>query len=244
VQRKEEIVIQLPILNSGESYKVDPSKIIALGLNYRTHVAESKLVNVRGFDPEIPEEPILFAKTPNVLIGAEESIIIPKFIEEYAFDTPRTDYEAELAFIVKDRCKNVPQEQAFDHIFGYTCMNDVSMRNFQTGDKSGWFRGKSLDTFGPIGPHIVRSADIGDAQSLHICCRVNGRTVQDASTADLIFTIPEIVSFITKNFTLLPGDIVMTGTPGGVGPLHHGDVVEVEIENIGILRNSVIEEGK
>jgi 2-keto-4-pentenoate hydratase/2-oxohepta-3-ene-1,7-dioic acid hydratase in catechol pathway len=129
-----------------------------------------------------------------------------------------------------------------DHVFGYTCMNDVSQRNLQNGDRTGWFRGKSLDTFGPIGPQVVRAQDLPDPQNLKIYCRLNGKTVQAANTEQMIFKIPEIVAFVSKNVTLMPGDIILTGTPAGVGPLTHDDVVEVEIEAIGVLRNTVIDE--
>jgi 2-keto-4-pentenoate hydratase/2-oxohepta-3-ene-1,7-dioic acid hydratase in catechol pathway len=121
-------------------------------------------------------------------------------------------------------------------------MNDVSQRNLQTRDRSGWFRGKSLDTFGPIGPRIVPPTEIGDVQNLALTCRLNGETVQAGNTADMIFSVTEIVSFVSRNFTLFPGDIILTGTPSGVGPLAPGDVVEVEIEKIGTLRNSVMAE--
>ena len=235
-------MVILPVHN-GENYAVNPTKIIALGLNYRDHIAESHSVKVRGFTQEIPEEPVLFPKTPNVLIGSGEPIIIPKFLSEYNFEKIRVDYEAELAFIIKDRCKNVHPDDAMNHIFGFTCMNDVSERNIQTGDKSGWFRGKSLDTFGPIGPRIVKLKDIGNPQNLKIQCRLNGNIVQDANTEDMIFSISDIVAFISRNFTLMPGDIISTGTPSGVGPVKHGDTVEIEIEEIGILSNPVIEEG-
>jgi 2-keto-4-pentenoate hydratase/2-oxohepta-3-ene-1,7-dioic acid hydratase in catechol pathway len=123
-------------------------------------------------------------------------------------------------------------------------MNDVSQRNIQTGDPSGWFRGKSLDTFGPIVPQIVLQEDIGDPQELRIQCRLNGRTVQDASTAQMIFPVHDVIAFISKNFTLMPGDIIATGTPSGVGRIHDGDVVEIEIEKIGVLSNPVMEEWK
>jgi len=235
-------IVELPILNTEESYTVSPSKIIALGLNYRSHINEHTTVNVPGFKHEVPSEPILFPKTPNVLIGTEEPIIIPAFLKEYNFKEIRVDYEAELAFIIKDKCKNILQNRAYEHILGFTCMNDVSQRNFQANDKSGWFRGKSLDTFGPLGPVLVRIEDIPDPQNLHIQCRLNGKIVQDANTREMIFSIPEIVAFISRQFTLLPGDIISTGTPKGVGPLHHGDLVEVEIEHIGILKNPVINE--
>ncbi len=235
-------MIKLKIKGTKEEYAVRPSKIVAIGLNYREHIAESQSVKVKGFDSEIPAEPILFPKTPNVLIAPGEAIVIPKFLQEYNFDNPRVDHEAELAFIVKDRCKNVSVEKAMDHIFGFTCMNDVSQRNIQHSDKSGWFRGKSLDTFGPIGPEVVLTEDIGDPQALDIQCRLNGKVVQDSNTRNMIFPVAELLAFISKNFTLEPGDIVVTGTPSGVSPIKGGDTVEVEIEKIGILSNPVIQE--
>lgn len=235
-------MVALPVRNRAEAYVVNPTKIIALGLNYTSHIAESHSVKVRGFTDEIPEEPILFPKTPNVLIGPEEPIIIPKFLRDYHFEELRTDYEAELAIIMKDKCKNVGPEKALSHVFGFTCMNDVSQRNLQTNDRSGWFRGKSLDTFGPIGPRIVRTEDLADPQNLRIRCRLNGEVVQDSNTKHMIFKIPDIIAFISRQFTLMPGDVISTGTPSGVGSLKHGDLVEVEIEQIGILRNPVIEE--
>ncbi len=235
-------MLQLPIFGKSTPYQVSPSKIIALGLNYRSHIAESHSVKVRGFTEEVPEEPILFPKTPNVLIGPGESIVIPRFLLEYGFEDLRTDYEAELAVIIGKKCRNVAPEEALNHVLGYTCMNDVSQRNIQTGDRSGWFRGKSLDTFGPIGPQIVLHEDIGDPQNLRIQCRLNGRTTQDAGTAQMIFPIDRMIAFISKNFTLVPGDIIATGTPSGVGRIRHGDIVEIEIEKIGTLRNPVVEE--
>jgi 2-keto-4-pentenoate hydratase/2-oxohepta-3-ene-1,7-dioic acid hydratase in catechol pathway len=236
-------MVNLPILNKTELYCVNPTKIIALGLNYRSHIAESHSVKVRGFTDEVPTEPILFPKTPNVLIGPGEPIIIPKFLQEYHFEDLRTDYEAELAVIISKKCKNVDVQSALSCVFGYTCINDVSQRNIQTGDRSGWFRGKSLDTFGPVGPRIVLPEDLGDPQNLRIQCRLNGNTVQDSNTGNMIFPIAETIAFISRNFTLMPGDIIATGTPSGVGRIAHGDVVEIEIDKIGILRNPVIEEG-
>lgn len=237
-------MLSLPVERGDERYAVNPSKIIALGLNYRDHIAESQSVKVRGFSSEVPKEPVLFPKTPNVLIGPGEPIVIPAFIREYGFEEPRVDYEAELAFIVKDRCKNVPARQALEHIYGFTCFNDVTQRNIQRSDVSGWFRGKSLDTFGPIGPRIVLAGDIGDPQNLDIRCRLNGKVVQSSNTRHMVFPIAEILAFVSKNFTLMPGDIISTGTPSGVGPLRHGDLVEVEIEGIGVLESSVLEEGR
>ncbi len=237
-------MVTLPIYKHKEKYIVAPTKIIALGLNYREHIAESVSVNVRGFTAEVPAEPILFPKTPNVLIGPGEPIVIPAFIKNYHFESPRVDYEAELAILIKDTCKNVPPQEALRHVLGYTCMNDVSQRNLQTLDKSGWFRGKSLDTFGPIGPQVVLAEDLADPQHLNIRCYLNGKKVQDANTSQMIFPIPEIIAFVSMNFTLMPGDLILTGTPSGVGPLSHGDKVAVEIEQIGVLENPVVVEGK
>ena len=236
--------MKLPVAGTETTVTIAPTKIIALGLNYHAHIAESLSVKVSGFTEEVPEEPILFPKTPNVLIGPGEPIVIPAFVLDYGFKNPRVDHEAELALIIKEKGKNVPEDKALDLVFGYTCMNDVSQRNLQNGDRSGWFRGKSLDTFGPIGPVVVPAEELGDAKGLSIQCRLNGKVVQDGNTSHMIFSVPEIVSFISKNFTLMPGDIILTGTPSGVGPIHHGDVVEVEIEKIGTLRNPVVEEGK
>ena len=235
-------MIRLPIFNRTETCTVNPTKIIALGLNYHSHIAESHSVKVRGFTGEVPKEPILFPKTPNTLIGPDAPIIIPGFLLEYEFEDLRTDYEGEMAVIIGKECKNIKKEDALDYVFGYTCINDVSQRNLQTGDRSGWFRGKSLDTFAPIGPRVVLAEDIGDPQNLHLQCRLNGNVVQDSNTGHMIFPVAETIAFISKNFTLMPGDIIATGTPSGVGRIAHGDVIEIEIEKIGILRNPVVEE--
>ena len=239
-------MIRLPVYSSGadsgQAYTVAPSKIIALGLNYRDHIAESESVKVRGFTKDIPQEPILFPKTPNVLIGTDQPIVIPAFARSYGFAEFRVDYEAELAFFILDRCKNVEPQAAWQHIYGFTCFNDVSQRNIQNADRSGWFRGKSFDTFGPIGPCLVPVEEIAYPQNLEICCRLNGEVVQSSNTRHMIFPIPELFSFVSRNFTLEAGDIIPTGTPSGVGPMRDGDVVEVEIEGIGILRNPVQDE--
>lgn len=230
--------LSLPILGGGD-YQVSPQKIICLGLNYSEHIKESAEADSARFKDEKPNEPILFPKTRNTLIGQNQPIIIPKFLEEYGFRTCRTDYEGELAVIIGSGGKNISQDHAYDHIFGFTCFNDVSQRNFQKHDKSGWYRGKSLDTFGPIGPTIVLMKDIGDPQALDIKTRLNGKVVQESNTRHMIFSIREMISLISKQFTLEPGDIIVTGTPGGVGPIVAEDVVEVEIEKIGVLRNPV-----
>lgn len=235
-------MVTLPVYGSDERYPVHPSKIIALGLNYRDHIAESVSVNVNGLSEDEPEEPVLFSKTPNVLIGPDEPIVLPAILGRYRFEQPRTDYEAELAFFIGRQCRNVKEEDAYSVIFGFTCMNDVSQRNIQNGDRAGWFRGKSFDTFGPVGPQIVKTAEIGDPQNLGIECRLNGTTVQRSNTRHMIFDIRRIVAFVSSNFTLMPGDLITTGTPSGVGPIRDGDTVEVEIERIGVLRNPVAEE--
>ncbi len=234
--------MKLPIFGSEKLMDLNPSKIIALGLNYQEHIAESHSVMVQGRTHEAPKEPVLFPKTPNVLIESGETIIIPRFVSEYGFNDVKTDYEAELAILIKDKCKNVRKEDAMSHIYGFTCFNDVSQRNIQTSDISGWYRGKSFDTFGPIGPQVVLTEDIGDPQNLRIQGRVNGETKQDSNTKHMIFAIRETIAYISKNFTLMPGDIISTGTPKGVARIKHGDIVEVEIEKIGILRNPVIDE--
>lgn len=227
---------------NGREYLVNPSKIVALGLNYLDHIKESQSVDVQNFTEAIPTEPVLFAKTPNVLIGPGMPIILPAFVVAYGFPNCRTDHEAELAIIIKDRVKNLAAADAMEHILGFTCFNDISQRNLQKNDKSGWYRGKSLDTFGPIGPIIVPPENIGDPQNLEIICRLNGKVTQHSNTRHMIFEIPQILAFVSKNFTLEAGDIIITGTPSGVSPLHDGDVVEVEIENIGTLTNPVVAE--
>jgi 2-keto-4-pentenoate hydratase/2-oxohepta-3-ene-1,7-dioic acid hydratase in catechol pathway len=234
--------VRLPIANTDQEYTVNPSKIVCLGLNYREHVAESLSVKASGRGADEPSEPVLFPKTPNVLIGTGESIRIPTIVAEYGFDEPRTDYEGELALVVGSGCKNVSEDEAMEHVLGFTCFNDVSQRNIQNGDRSGWFRGKSFDTFGPIGPRLVLREDIGDPGRLEIQTRLNGKVVQHATTAKMIFALPEIVAYVSRNFTLETGDIIVTGTPKGIGPLSPGDTVEVEIEGIGVLSNPVAAE--
>ena len=232
-------MLQLPIKNSNEKYSVNPSKIICLGLNYHNHIKESVSQNATGGSMDVPTEPVLFNKTPNVLIGNNEKIIFPKIVEKYKFCPPRVDYEAELAIIISQKCKEISPKKSDDYILGYTCMNDVSQRNIQIGDKSGWFRGKSFDTFGPIGPCLVLKKDMSNPQNLNIQCRLNGDIKQNSNTSNMIFKIPDIISFISYNFTLYEGDIILTGTPAGVGPMQSGDVVEVEIESVGVLKNII-----
>ncbi|MCL2478517.1 MAG: fumarylacetoacetate hydrolase family protein [Treponema sp.] len=233
-------MFELPITGTNKKFAVNPSKIIAVGLNYREHVKESRVFDNKP--QEVPAEPVLFAKTPNVLIGPGVPIVIPSHIKEYKFGDERVDPEGELAIIIGKRGRHIPIEKAFDYILGYSCFNDVSQRNIQKSDTSGWFRGKSFDTFGPIGPAVVLQKDIGNPQALKISCRINGTVKQSANTGDMIFSIPVLISYISKQFTLEEGDIIATGTPAGVSPIVPGDTVEVEIERIGILKNPVIAE--
>jgi 2-keto-4-pentenoate hydratase/2-oxohepta-3-ene-1,7-dioic acid hydratase in catechol pathway len=179
----------------------------------------------------------LFAKLPSAVIPDGAAISWSASL------TSQVDYEAELAVAIGRRARKVPPERAFDHVLGYTCLNDVSARDLQVRDGQ-WTRAKSLDTFCPLGPWLVTADEIGDPGALRISCRVNGEVRQDASTSDLVFGVADLVAYCSQSFTLEPGDIIATGTPGGVGAfrdppvfLADGDVVEVEIEGIGILRN-------
>ncbi len=235
--------MKLPVKNNpGQTYTLRPSKIIAIGLNYKTHIAESDKLNIRGFTNEEPTEPVIFPKTPNAITGNSTAIILPAIAECYGFEKVRTDYEGELAVIIGKKCKNITPEDSLDYIYGFTVANDVSQRNIQNADKSGWFRGKSFDTFLPIGPQIVLKEDIDDVQNLRLTTRLNGVSVQECNTNMMIFSVKELVAYLSRNFTLEAGDIILTGTPSGVGELQVGDCVEVEIEKIGILRNTVEKE--
>ena len=200
---------------------VVPSKIICVGLNYVDHARE--------LDLPIPQEPILFIKPPSSIIGPGDGIRIPP-------QSSWVEYEAELAVVISKRCKNVLASDAEDVIMGYTCFNDITARDIQKKDGQ-WTRAKSFDTFSPVGPYIVSGIDPSD---LGIVCRVNGEVRQDSSTKNLIFDIPYLIEFISSVMTLEEGDIISTGTPPGVGQLHSGDVVEVELEKIGVLKNAVL----
>jgi 2-keto-4-pentenoate hydratase/2-oxohepta-3-ene-1,7-dioic acid hydratase in catechol pathway len=198
-----------------------PSKIIAVGLNYRSHAEEVKM--------ELPEEPILFLKPSTAVIGPEQNIIYPAM-------SKRVDYEGELGVVIGRECRSVPVEQAPDYIFGYTCFNDVTARDLQKKDQQ-WTRAKGFDTFAPMGPFIETDFD---PTSAIVETYLNGEKKQSSSTSDLIFPVFFLVSFISQVMTLLPGDVFATGTPSGIGPMQVGDVVEVRIEGIGTLRNTVI----
>ena len=200
-----------------------PSKVVALGVNYRSHGEE--------MSHRIPEEPLIFIKPSTAVIGTEAYIIYPE-------SSQRVDYEGELGVVIKSHTWHVPREKAADHILGYTCVNDVTARDIQARDKQ-WTRSKSFDTFCPIGPCIETEVDPAD---LSLETVLNGEIKQQTSTSQLNFNVYELVSFISGVMTLLPGDIIATGTASGIGPMQPGDIVEVKIEGIGILRNYVVKQ--
>lgn len=197
-----------------------PSKIICIGRNYAAHAAEH--------NAEVPDEPMLFFKPPSAIIAPNQPI---QFQTAYG----RVDHEAELAVIIGQRARNVSHAEALDYVFGYTCGNDVSARDFQKKDNQ-WGRAKGFDTFCPLGPWINTDLDPAD---LAINCRVNGEIRQNSRTSDLVFDVPTLIAFISRVMTLVPGDLILTGTPSGVSQLYDGDVVEVSVEGIGTLRNPV-----
>jgi 2-keto-4-pentenoate hydratase/2-oxohepta-3-ene-1,7-dioic acid hydratase in catechol pathway len=205
---------------------VRPGKILAAAVNYQSHVQQS-----RSLLGDVPARPELFLKPASAVVGPGEPIVLPKGEE-------RVDYEGELVAIIGRPCRRVTPAEALEYVFGYTCGNDVSARTWQRGDLQ-WWRAKGADTFAPLGPWIVTGLN---PRRLRLRTRLNGRVVQEASTADLIYGVAELVSFASQIMTLEPGDAIFTGTPGDTGPLRAGDVVEVEIEGIGVLRNSVIAE--
>jgi 2-keto-4-pentenoate hydratase/2-oxohepta-3-ene-1,7-dioic acid hydratase in catechol pathway len=188
---------------------------------------------------EPPKKPMIFSKWTSCIIALDESIILPE-------DSKQVDFEAELVVVIGKEGKNIPEEEALNYVFGYTIMNDVSARDVQFEDVQ-WVRGKSYDTFAPLGPSIVTIDEIENPQNLDIKLDINGVVLQDSNTMHMIFNIPYLIAYLSKGFTFKPGDIIATGTPHGVGVfrkpplfLKHGDVCTIEIENIGVLRNKVI----
>ena len=208
-----------------------PQKVIGIGLNYSDHAAET--------GAEIPDKPIVFAKYPNTVVGPGEPIRIPAITEQ-------VDYEAELAVVIGRTARNVSGEEALEYVFGYTNANDVSSRDLQFSEGGQWTRSKSIDTFCPLGPYVVTRDEVPDPQDLSIRCVLNGEVVQDGTTAKMIFPVAELVSFLSKGMTLVPGDVIVTGTPPGVGMardpqlwLKPGDEVTIEIAGLGTLTNPV-----
>lgn len=210
-----------------------PQKIICVGLNYADHARET--------GKELPAEPVIFCKFPTAVAAHEDPIVLPRLSQE-------VDYEAELVAVIGRGGRHIPKENALEHVAGYCCGHDVSARDWQQRKPGGqWLLGKSFDTFAPFGPELVTTDEAGDVSNLRIQLRLGGRTMQDSSTRQLIFSVAELVSYVSGVCTLAPGDLIFTGTPSGVGIarkppvfLQEGDTVEVEIERIGLLRNRVV----
>ena len=215
---------------------VEPRTILCIGLNYRRHAEET--------GAQLPEHPVLFIKAANALTHPGDPIVIPKVAPQ------QVDYECELAVVIGKPAKNIAQHQALDYVLGYTCANDVSARRWQKeGGGKQWCRGKSFDTFCPLGPCLVTADEIPDPNTLKIKTTLNDETMQESTTADMIFDVPALINFLSQGTTLLPGTVILTGTPQGVGfarnpPvfLKNGDRVAIEIERIGTLLNTVSEE--
>ena len=210
----------------------NPGKIICIGLNYRRHAEESNM--------PVPTTPVVFSKFNNTLAAHGEAITLP------TSTSTQFDYEAELCAVIGRRAKDVSEAEALDYVFGYCNANDLSIRDLQTRT-SQWMLGKTTDQFFPIGPYVVTADEVGDPQALQIVCRVNGQTMQDSNTADMVFSVAELVSYCSTYFTLEPGDLITTGTPEGVAMgradkpwLKAGDVVEIEVDKLGVLSNRLV----
>jgi 2-keto-4-pentenoate hydratase/2-oxohepta-3-ene-1,7-dioic acid hydratase in catechol pathway len=216
---------------------VAPVAFLCIGLNYRQHAVET--------NAKIPEFPVLFMKTPAAVQNPGDPILLPTHLK-----SGEVDYECELAVVIGQRGKNIPRERALDHVLGYTCANDVSARDWQRyWGGSQWCRGKGFDTFAPLGPCLVTRDEIPNPNSLRVRSLVNGEVRQEANTNDMIFDVPRLIEFLSGSTTLLPGTVILTGTPGGVGMarnppvwLKSGDTVTIEIDGIGQLTNPVEEE--
>jgi 2-keto-4-pentenoate hydratase/2-oxohepta-3-ene-1,7-dioic acid hydratase in catechol pathway len=219
-----------------------PSDVIALGLNYVEHVGETAADTKQV---SLPTTPVLFSKAAGCISGPFDEIRVDRNVVQ------KVDWEVELALVIGRGGRDIRPSDAYDHVFGYMVANDVSGRDLQYLDGGQWYRGKSLDTFCPIGPWIVTRDELGEARDLHLEMRINGVVKQSASTSNMIFDIPTTIASITASRSIAPGDIVLTGTPSGVGIgrkpqefLQHGDVAEAEIEGIGLIRNRVHEVGR
>ena len=221
--KKEKIKLEAPIQK--------PSKIVAVALNYKDHIEEQDL--------SVPEEPVIFAKFPSSIVGPDTQIPLPNA-------TKKLDWEVELGAIIRKRCQNISDEDVLDYIAGYTILNDLSARDLQSKDGQ-WIRGKSIDGFCPMGPCIVTVDELGDGSGLDMCTKINGVVKQESNTSNMLFGVKSLVSYLSKYFTLEPGDVIATGTPSGVGLarkppeyLKPGDEIELYIEKIGYLRNKMI----
>ncbi len=216
--------------------------VMCVGWNYAEHFEEGQGRRGPGGSDDMPEYPAFFTKLPTCVVGPGADVQLDPRISE------KLDWEVELAVVIGVAGRDVSQERALDHVFGYSIANDVSVRDVQRRHGGQWFRGKSMDTHCPLGPWIVTRDEIADPQKLRLTCKVNGETKQAASTADMVFQIPRLIEELSRGTTLLPGDVILTGTPSGVGfartppeYLHPGDVMELEIEAIGVLSNPVVE---
>jgi len=216
---------------------VVPTTIFCIVLNYRQHAIETHA--------PFPEHPVVFLKGVNAVQHPGEPIVLPR-----ALRSDTVDYEAELAVVIGKAGKNIPRERALDHVLGYTCANDVSARDWQQHGGAGqWCRGKTFDTFAPLGPCLVTADEMPDPNALPLRCRVNGEVLQESNTRDMIFDVPRLIEFLSGSTTLYPGTVILTGTPSGVGMartpprwLQPGDTVTIEIDGIGALTNPVVEE--
>jgi 2-keto-4-pentenoate hydratase/2-oxohepta-3-ene-1,7-dioic acid hydratase in catechol pathway len=225
--------IYMPVELTGQRVRLDRddvrllapviprSKIVGVGRNYADHAAE--------LGNEVPAAPMLFLKPNTSVVGPDDPIVLPSW-------TSHVEHEAELAVVIGKVTKDVSPERALDHVFGYTVANDVTARDAQRSDGQ-WARAKGFDSACPLGPVVVPGLDVDD---LRVTARVNGETRQDGRTSQMVFDVASLISYVSEAFTLLPGDLILTGTPAGVGPIVHGDVVEVEVEEIGVLRNPVL----
>jgi len=225
LNNEENLPDEIPFADVELLPLVRPSKIVCVGLNYHAHARE--------MGHSVPEEPVLFLKPPSSVIGPGDPIVMPASSE-------RVDHEAELALVIGRTARHVSEADAPRHLFGYSCANDVTARDLQQKDGQ-WTRAKSFDTFCPVGPWI--ETQVADERALSIRAVVNGQVRQQGSTEDMIFPPAKLISFISSVMTLLPGDVILTGTPAGIGPLADGDEVSVEIDHVGLLLNPVISEG-
>jgi 2-keto-4-pentenoate hydratase/2-oxohepta-3-ene-1,7-dioic acid hydratase in catechol pathway len=224
----------LDMEKDGKAYRLEavrlktpmrPAAIFCLGFNYRSHAPE--------LNRPVPEVPVIFMKPSAVAVGPDDEVVMPRAAE-------RVDYEVELAIVIGKKGRYISRDKAYDHVFGYTILNDITARDVQRRDFSlarPWLRSKSFDTFAPIGPWLVTSDEAGDPMNLELSLKVNGETRQHANTREMIFDIPSIIEYISSFTTLEPGALIATGTPENIGPLKDGDLMEAGIEKIGVLRN-------